>query len=169
MIENQFLIRTTNFDFKVNKLMHPAKCCGSVLSWYPRQGVDLNMRGNFFFYKMTSFISKPNTSKNMKMESTLDSYIKFNIDLFTVCILLKTVFFPLQNEFKFCNLDQNSITPGVVGKIVSYFFFFLNKPILPMECINSRMFLPLYPIKRMGNIYRSVTGCYHLQFPCFGI
>ncbi len=40
---------------------------------------------------------------------------------------------------------------------------------MQLECVNSRMFLPLYSIKRMGNIYRSVTQCYHLQFPCFGI
>ncbi len=51
-------------------------------------------------------------------------------------------------------LRQSAITPGVVRKIVQYFFFFpLNEPILQLECMNSRMFLSLYFIKRMGNIY----------------
>ncbi len=47
--------------------------------------------------------------------------------------------------------------------------YFLNKPILQLECTKSRKFLPLYSIKRMGNTYRSVTQWYHLQFSCFGI
>ncbi len=54
-------------------------------------------------------------------------------------------------------MRQNAITPGVVRKIVQYlFFFFFNKPTLQLECMNSRMFLQLYFIKRMGNSYRSV-------------
>ncbi len=99
-------------------------------------------------------------------------------NLFLVFILLKTVFFPLQNEFEFGNLDQNAISPVKFAskrnnskccpknrKIVQYFFFFFNKPILQLEYMNSKMFLPLYSIKRMGNIYhRSVTQCYTFSF-----
>ncbi len=67
------------------------------------------------------------------------------------------------------NLHQNTITLGVVWTIVQYFFFFLNKPILQLERMNSSMSLLLYSIKRRGNIYCSVAQCYQLQFPCFGI
>ncbi len=74
----------------------------------------------------------------------------------------------IKTQYFQSNLHQNAITPGVVQKIVQYFFF-LNKPILPLECMNSRMFLPLYSIERMGNIYRGITQCFHLQFSCFGI
>ncbi len=48
-------------------------------------------------------------------------------------------------------------------------FFSLINLYCKLECINSRMFLPLYSIKRMRNIYRGVTQCYHLQFSCFGV
>ncbi len=75
----------------------------------------------------------------------------------------------IKTQYISSNLRQIATTPGVVWKIVQYFFSFLNKPILQMECMNSRMFLPLYCIKRMWNIYGSVTQCYHFQFPCCGI
>ncbi len=35
----------------------------------------------------------------------------------------------------------------------SILLFFFNKPILQLECMNFRMFLPLYSIKRMENFY----------------
>ncbi len=43
------------------------------------------------------------------MKLTLDSHVKFNVES-----LLKTIFFPFQNEFEFCNLDKNAMTPIVV-------------------------------------------------------
>ncbi len=74
----------------------------------------------------------------------------------------------IKTQYLSSNLRQNTITPGIVQKIV-FNTFFLNKPILQLEYINSRMFVPLNSMKRTGNIYRSVIQCYRLQFPCFGI
>ncbi len=114
--------------------------------------------------RMRGLISKRSISKNTKMELTLDSYIKFNVES-VPCVQFSSPSKMNSNQAIWIkmqrlqsNLHQNSKTPGVVQKIIQYFFF-LNKPILQLECMNSEMFLPLYySIKRMGNVY--LPQCY---------
>ncbi len=57
-------------------------------------------------------------------------------------ILIKTQYLRL-------NLSQNTITPRYCPKN-RWIFFSPNKPILQLECMNSKMFLPLYSLKRTG-------------------
>ncbi len=129
---------------------------------------------------LRSLISKWKIFKNTKIELTLNSYMKFNVESVPSVHSSQNSFHPPpKNEFKFCTLNQNAISPAkftskrnnsrCCPKNRSIHIFFCNKPILQLECTNPRMFLPLYSVKKTGNIYCRVTQCYHLQFPCFGI
>ncbi len=92
---------------------------------------NANEESNFKTQYLQKYGNRVNTLFLYKIERRISSQCPFFSKQFSS---------PLQNEFEFCNLDQNAITSGVVRKIVQYFFFFLNKPILQLKCMNSRMF-----------------------------
>ncbi len=70
----------------------------------------------------------------------------------------------IKTQYLQSNLRENAITPGVVRKSIQYFILFLNKPIRQLGCMNFGMFLPLYSIKGMENIYRSVIQCVTFEY-----
>ncbi len=110
-----------------------------------------NVSTNFVPTINTRFLYKIQRNAFFSNQFSFPSKMSLNLP-----IRIKTQYFP-------SNLCQNTITLGIVPKIVRYIFFFpLNKPTLQLDCMNSGMFLPLHSIKRTRNIYRSVTQCYNL-------
>ncbi len=57
------------------------------------------------FYFKTQYLQKYKNGVNTQF------LCKFNVESVPASILLKTVFFPHQNEFEFCNLHQNAVSP----------------------------------------------------------
>ncbi len=51
----------------------------------------------------------------------------------------------IKMQYLLSNLCENAMTRAVVEKIVQYFFFSLNKPILQLECVNSECFYYYIP------------------------
>ncbi len=124
---------------------------------------------------LRSLISKRSISKNTKMELTSDSYIKFNVESVPGVHSSQNSFLPLQNEFEFCNLDWNAVSPiKFVSKFNnsrclknrSIFLFFLNKPILQLEMYEFPNVFSTIFHKKNG---KHISKCYTMLSPSISL